>query len=570
MLRLIALALLFLAPAAGLGCLVTPIEPADLVLLNGKVVTLDPERPEAEAVAVLGGVIVATGTTEEIRRRVGSETTVIDLDGRLATPGLIESHAHLSGLGEARLSLDLSQARSWSEIVDLVAEAASKRPAGEWIVGRGWHQEKWDAPPDPSFQGLPLHDSLSERTPDNPVLLVHASGHACIANRRAMEQAGVTTATPDPEGGRILRNASGRITGVFQEAAQDLIRRALDRTLAERSEEEAAAHRRRIVELAARECLSKGICTFHDAGTSFEYLETLKELAADGELPLRLYCMLGEPDERLADRLASLKLIGFGHDHLTVRAIKRYADGALGSRGAWLLEPYSDLSSSLGLPTEEFTELRHSAELAAQNGFQLCTHAIGDRANREVLDIYEAAAARYPAVAGARWRIEHAQHLDPQDIPRFHLLGVVAAMQAVHATSDGPWVVSRIGEERARRGAYVWRSLLDTGAVICNGTDAPVEDVDPIPSFYAAVTRRTKQGEPFFPEQCMTREEALRSYTLAGAYAAFEEGLKGSLEPGKLGDITVFSRDLLTVPEAEILGTRVDYTIVGGRVLYQR
>ncbi len=570
MIRLIGCAFLLLVPALGLSCRESRVAPADLLLLNGRVVTLDPEHPESEAVAVSNGVILAMGTTEAIRRFRGESTRVIDLGGRLATPGFIESHAHLAGIGEAQQSLDLSRARNWDEIVRLVGQAASRNGPGTWILGRGWHQEKWDSPPSPAYQGMPLHETLSRATPDNPVLLTHASGHACIANQRAIELAGISLSTPDPEGGRILRDDSGQLTGVFEESAQELIGKAYDRALSERTPREAAAHRRQIVELAVRECLSKGICTFHDAGTSLEYLEVLRDMATERKLPIRLYCMLRGSNAQLSGRLAELKMIGFGEDHLTVRAIKRYADGALGSRGAWLLDPYSDLPSSTGLPADEFDELRATAELAALHGFQLCTHAIGDRANREVLDVYEEAEARHPSVAGGRWRIEHAQHLSPADIPRFRALGVLAAMQAIHATSDGPWVIRRLGEERAREGAYVWRTLLDSGAVISNGTDAPVEDVDPIPSFYASVTRRMNQGDRFFPEQCMTREEALRSYTLAGAYAGFEEDRKGSLVPGKLADITVLSQDFLTVPEGEILSTRVDYTIVGGEVLYER
>ena len=553
-----------------ISCREERIEPADLVLLNGKVVTLNPENPQGEAMAVSGGVILAVGTTEQIQGLVGTKTKVIDLQGRLATPGFIESHAHLEGIGEAHLSLDLSRAHSWEEIVELVRERASGARPGEWIFGRGWHQEKWDTPPSPSFQGMPLHGALSRVTPDNPVLLTHASGHAAIANRQAMDLAGIGPSTPDPVGGRILREAGGRATGIFEEWAQELIRRAYNRSLEERTPEEARAQLRHVVELAARECLTKGICTFHDAGTSFEFLDTLKELATSGDLPIRLYCMLRGTNSELSERLASLKVIGFGDHHLTVRAIKRYADGALGSRGAWLFDPYADLPSSVGLPAGEFDDLQETARLAAEQGYQLCTHAIGDRANREVLDIYERTARQFPGVAEGRWRIEHAQHLSPDDIPRFRTLGVLAAMQGIHATSDGPWVVKRLGEERARQGAYVWHSLLDTGAVVSNGTDAPVEDVDPIPCFYASVTRRTSGGQAFFPEQCMTREEALRSYTLAGAYAGFEEELKGSLAPGKLADITVFSRDLLTIAEQDILSTRVDYTIVGGEVLFER
>jgi predicted amidohydrolase YtcJ len=316
--------------------------------------------------------------------------------------------------------------------------------------------------------------------------------------------------------------------------------------------------------------LANGITTFHDAGASFEDVDLFRQLVDAGELPVRLYVMLSEGNQQLAERIADYRLIGYGDNRLTVRAIKRLIDGALGSHGAWLLEAYDSLPSSTGLNTEPVDVLKETARLAVEHDFQLCTHAIGDRGNRETLDIYSEALAPTGDTSARRWRIEHAQHIHPDDIPRFGELGVIAAMQGIHCTSDGPWVVKRLGEERARTGAYVWRELLETGAVISNGTDAPVERVDAIASFHATVTRRTASGETFFADQRMTREEALGSYTLAGAYAGFEEDLKGSLEAGKLADITVFSQDILTVPEEEILSTKVDYTIVGGEVVYQR
>jgi len=280
--------------------------------------------------------------------------------------------------------------------------------------------------------------------------------------------------------------------------------------------------------------------------------------------------MIDEGNSGLKQRIAQYRIIGAGQNHLTVRAIKRLLDGALGAHGAWLLEPYADLPSSTGLSTTPIAELKETAQLAMENGFQLCTHAIGDRANREILDIYEQAFAAHPEKQDVRWRVEHAQHLSPSDIPRFGRLGVIAAMQGVHCTSDGPWVIAKLGEKRAREGAYVWRSIMDGGAVICNGTDSPVEDVDPIPSFYSTVTRMMKNGTTFFPEQRLTRKEALRTYTLHGAYAAFQEELLGSLKPGKLADITVLSKDIMTVPEQEIPTTAVLMTIVGGRVLYEK
>jgi hypothetical protein len=541
---------------------------ADLVLINGTILTLDETQPEAEALAVKGDRIVAVGRAEEVKKYIRAGTKVIDLRGRVAIPGFIESHAHFMGLGRAKMQLDLTKARSWEEIVEMVREAAAKARPGEWITGRGWHQEKWERTPQPNIDGLPFHYALSQASPDNPVLLTHASGHSCIANAKAMELAGIARETPDPPGGEIVRDARGNPIGVFRETAQGLIGRAMQKWLNQLSAEEREARRVKMVELAVEECLKNGITTFHDAGEPFETIDFLKQMVDEGKLKIRLYVMVSGSSEVLRERLKDYRLIGYGNHHLTVRAIKAYVDGALGSHGAWLLEPYADLPSSVGLNTTPLEELRNIAIAAIEHDFQLCIHAIGDRGNREVLNLYESVFKEHPEKKDLRWRIEHAQHLHPQDIPRFAALGVIAAMQGVHCTSDGPWVIKRLGEKRAREGAYVWQSLLKTGAVICNGTDAPVEDVNPIASFYASVTRRMANGKQFFPEQAMTREQALKSYTLNGAYAAFEEKLKGSLEPGKLADITVLSQNLLTVPEDQILNTRVVYTIVGGKVLY--
>ncbi|MGE5198784.1 MAG: amidohydrolase, partial [Rhodospirillaceae bacterium] len=318
-----------------------------------------------------------------------------------------------------------------------------------------------------------------------------------------------------------------------------------------------------------RECLSKGITSFHTAGESFSMVDRFKRVIANGRLGVRLYVMLGESNARLKEGLAKYRTIGFGDQHLTVRAIKAYMDGALGSRGAWLLEPYADLPGHTGLNTTPLADLRETAELAIANDFQLCIHAIGDRANREVLNLYEATFKAHPGATGLRWRDEHAQHLSPADIPRFGQLGVIAAMQGIHCTSDAPYVLARLGAKRAEEGAYVWQKLMKTGAVVANGTDAPVEDVDPIPNFYATATRKLKDGTVFYGDQKMSRMEALKSYTINGAYAAFEEQVKGSLTPGKLADVTVLSKDILTVPDDEIRSARVLYTIVGGRVLYE-
>ncbi|HVP90331.1 MAG TPA: amidohydrolase, partial [Terriglobales bacterium] len=543
-----------------------PQAPADLVLANGRVVTVDERTPEARAVAVRGGRIAAVGSEKDIRRFVGPATQVIDLKGALAIPGIIDSHGHFTSLGASKMILDLTKARSWDEIVAMVREAAAKAKPGEWIRGRGWHQEKWDRAPQPNVDGLPYHDALSQAAPANPVLLEHASGHSSLANAKAMELSGITARTPDPAGGQILRDAKGNPIGAFLENAQGLIRVREPKL----TPEEAAARERREVELAAAECLKQGVTTFHDAGSSFRTIDLFRKMAGEGTLGVRLYVMIGETNRALEARGAAYRMIGAADNHLTVRAIKRFMDGALGSHGAWLLAPYADLPGSTGMNTDPLPDIRETARFAIENGFQVCIHAIGDRANREVLNIYEEAFKAHPGKSDVRWRVEHAQHLDPADIPRFGRLGVIASMQAVHCTSDGPWVPKRIGAKRAEEGAYVWRKLIDSGAVIANGTDVPVEPVDPMPGFYAAVTRKTKDGTAFFPAERMTRAEALRAYTLNGAYAAFEEGLKGSLTPGKLADITVLSKDIMTCPEEEIRSAEVLYTIVGGKVLYKK
>ncbi|MCY3964328.1 MAG: amidohydrolase [Acidobacteria bacterium] len=533
------------------------------MLLSGRLVTLseDLERApaEAEALAATDGRIVFVGGNDAASNWIGPDTEVLDLEGRLAVPGLIEGHGHFWSLGESKLQLALESAASWGEIVGQVAAAVEESPPGTWILGRGWHQSKWTQIPDPSVQGLPVHHGLSAVSPDHPVLLTHASGHMAFVNARAMALAGIDGTTPDPEGGEIVRDAAGQPTGALRETAENLVAVLRDQTLEWN-------HARRVVSIAAEECLAKGITSFQDAGSSFGLIDVYRQMADQGFLRLRLWVMVGEGNEALAESLSRYRMIDRGDGFLTVRAIKRSIDGALGSHGAWLLEPYEDLPQSIGLNTTSLDVMEETARLAREHDFQLCVHAIGDRANRETLDLFERA---LDGDRGQRWRIEHAQHLHPDDVPRFAELGVIASMQAVHCTSDGPWVPDRLGDERSAEGAYVWRKLIDSGAVVTNGTDAPVEDVDPIASFHAAVSRRMENGEVFQEHQRMTREEALRSYTLDAAYSAFEEDRKGSLEVGKLADVTVLSRDVMTVPEEEIPGTEVLYTIVGGRVAYR-
>jgi predicted amidohydrolase YtcJ len=537
-----------------------PGEQADLVVTNGTVMTVDEALPRAEAVAVHGDRILAIGSAAEMRRFVGPKTQVIDAAGQLVIPGFVEGHAHFTGVGEAQMNLKLMPATSWDEIVRMVGDRAKAAKPGEWIIGRGWHQEKWTSRPVPNVEGFPTHASLDAVSPNNPVLLVHASGHASFVNRKAMELSDINRSTLNPAGGEILKDASGDPTGLLRETAAGLVRTGRgdrDRT-------------RKALELASQEALSKGVTSFQDAGASFSTIDLMKQMIDEGRIGVRLWVMVREGNEREAPLLAKYRTIDYGQGHLTVRAIKRQIDGALGSRGAWLLEPYADKPDSVGLNTSTVAEIAEAARLAMANDFQMCVHAIGDRANRETLNIFEQAFNANPSRHDLRWRVEHAQHLSAQDIPRFGRLGVIASMQGIHCTSDAPYVLERLGPKRAEEGAYVWQKLMKSGATISNGTDAPVEDIDPIANYYATVSRKTKDGHVFFPEQRMSRLEALKSYTLNGAYAAFEEASRGSLTVGKLADMVVLSRDITTIPEEEIPSATVVYTIVGGKVVYRK
>ncbi len=541
---------------------------ADLVLRGGKIVTVDDRFGEVEALAAVGDRVVALGSDADIERWIGARTRVLELEGRTAVPGFIEGHAHFTGIGEALQVLDLMTVDSWDEIVAMVAAAAREAEPGAWILGRGWHQEKWVEPPPDAVAGFPRHDALSAVSPDNPVRLVHASGHACFVNQKAMQLAGIDAGTESPEGGEILHDESGQPIGVLSERAQGLVGAIVRGADVRR---DPAARRARIehaIELAERECLANGVTSFQDAGSSFAEVDVMRDLALRGELDVRLWVMIRESNQRLAQRLPRYRMVGIGNHFLTVRALKRSIDGALGPRGAWLLEPYADAPDSTGLATASVESVTETAQLALRHGFQMCVHAIGDRANREVLDLFERVAG--PQLAGLRWRVEHTQHVHPDDLARFAPLGVIASMQAVHCTSDAPYVIARLGEERARSGAYMWRTLIDSGALVTNGTDAPVEDIDPLASFRAAATRVMADGRTFFAEQCMTRREALQSYTSWAASAAFEDDVKGTLAPGMLADIAVLSHDILTVPDEQLADAVVEATIVGSVVRYQR
>jgi len=551
-----------------LSCSSSKSDPADLVFINGSIYTVDESNPQVEAVAVKDGMILAIGNSEEIGKFISDKTQIVDLSGMTMTPGLIESHAHLMGIGYNKLELDLMYVKTYDELVEKVAEAVAKAEPGDWITGRGWHQDKWIEKPEKMVKGFQTNDQLNEVSPNNPVFLRHASGHATFANDKALEMAGIANLTGERpgevEGGEIILDELGNPTGVLTERASGLVQRLVPRETPERAEE--------ALTLALQELAEKGITSFHDAGSGQETIDLLLKFKKEGKLTSRHYMMLAGSNPELLDTWYQKGPMIDSVDHLfTVRSIKLFCDGALGSRGAWLLEEYSDRQGHFGHETLPMEVVGQVSEKAIPAGFQVCSHAIGDRANQEVLDQYERAFAKFPDANDLRFRIEHAQHIHPDDIPRFGELGVIAAMQAIHLSSDRPWAIDRLGEKRIVDGAYVWQKLMQSGAVVANGTDAPVEPVDPIPSFFASVSRQTLEGTPdggYESSQKMTRKEALKSYTLDGAFAEFEENYKGSIEVGKAADFTVFDKNIMEIPDSEILESKVMMTIVGGKIVY--
>lgn len=547
------------------------LEPADLVLRGGTIETLSPVQPEVHALAVRDGRILAVGSDAGIARYIGKHTRVLELHGAFVTPGFIEGHGHLLQTGRSLMELNVGQAPDWDAIVTMVKAAVAKAKPGEWIVGFGWQQTKWKSVPQPNVGGLPLPTSLDAASPHNPVLLEHISGHAVYANAAALKLAGITRDTPNPPGGTIVRDAQGNAIGMLNDTAGAAVFAAYARYLATLPPSEIAARREQALQMAVQNEISKGITTFVDMGEDFHTVDWLKQQAVTG-LPLRLYVNIaGESVAALNAHLAQFRTVGYADNHFTVRGVGEIlSDGALGTRSAWMLKPYSDAPDISGKNVTSMHEIVQIAEIAARDQFQLSVHAIGDRANHEVLDVYQKIFSEDPAAHALRWRIEHAQHLSSADIPRFAELGVIASMQSIHACSDAPMVVARIGEQRARQGAYVWHALIESGAMVLDGTDTPVEDTNPIPNFYCGVTRSYAPGKYFFPAQVKTRMQELRSYTWNNAYAIFEDRELGSLAPGKLADMDVFSGNLLTLPAHDILRTRVLYTIVGGKIVYQR
>jgi predicted amidohydrolase YtcJ len=484
----------------------------------------------------------------------GPATSRLDLTGRTVIPGMIDAHGHLMTLGKALRTVDLTGTRSYEVVIEGVVARARTVPLGEWILGRGWDQNDW------SSTAFPTHDALSQAVPDHPVLLERVDGHAMLANAAAMRLANLTSATPDPAGGRVLRDAARQPTGVLVDDAVNLV----ERVVPPPGEEERQARA-----LAALAELNRwGLTGVHDAGVSPAEIATYRALARDGRFTIRDYVMVD--DTSAAGWFRRGVQAGLDGGHLWIRAVKAYADGALGSRGAALLEAYSDDPGNRGLILTEGESLRHLAVGALRAGFQLNGHAIGDRANRMVLDAFETAFAEVP-VADPRFRIEHAQVVNAADIPRFAALGVIPSMQGSHQTSDMYWAVERLGAGRAL-GAYAWRSLLNTGVILPNGSDFPVESPNPLLSFRAFFTRQDPSGWPpggWYPAQRTTREEALLAVTLWPARASFMEADVGSLAPGKYADFVVLDRDIMTADPADVLGARVLRTVLGGRTVYE-
>ncbi len=550
------------------SCNSNVVQYADTVIENAKVYTVNPAQAEAEAVAIKDGNILFVGSNADVQKLKGKTTELIDAQGKFLMPGIIEGHGHIHGMGNMLMSLNLMHVKNWEEIVSLVAEAAKKAKPGEWIIGRGWHQEKWDHPPTKNFMGYPYYQDLDQVAPNNPVILTHASGHSSFVNGTALQMSGITEATPNPAGGDIVKDKEGKIVGVLEERAQGLVGNAMKEWRNKKSVEERRAIWEKEIQLAEKECLRNGVTSFADAGSSFEQVAYMKDLAEKGKLSIRHWLMVRERLDALKNNASVFPIVDAGNSHLTVKAIKVSLDGALGSYGAWFLEPYADRKNFYGQNTFDTTELRGIAAFAWDKNLQLCVHAIGDRANRETINIFSEQIVKNKT-KDHRWRVEHAQHVNPAEIPRFAEWKIIASMQGIHCTSDAPFVIKRLGAERAENGAYMWRAFMNAGVLVNNGTDVPVEDIDPFANFYASVTRKLKDGSTFYPGQKMTRAEAIYSYTLANAKAQFEEAQKGSIEVGKLADLVILSNNLMNCPEEDIQQTKVVMTFVGGKLLYK-
>jgi predicted amidohydrolase YtcJ len=530
--------------------------PATLLVVNARIHTVNDASPEAEVMAVRGGRVVWIGSAADAARLRLRAKDTLDAGGRTVIPGITDAHGHLLELGQRLGQVDLTGTSSYAEVVARIAEKARTLPKGAWVLGGGWDQNDW------ADKRFPTHAALDAAVPDRPVMVSRVDGHAVLANAVALRAAGVTAATTDPLGGRLEREAGGAPTGVFVDNAMALVERVVPAAT--------AAQRRAAVLAAVKEANRWGLTGVHDAGEHRATIDTYEALAREGRFTLRDYVMVSDDSADLAHYFRRGPQSALYDGRLWIRAVKLYADGALGSRGAALLAPYSDDSTNRGLLVSTPAHLERVAEQALRAGFQVNVHAIGDGGNRTVLDAFEKALAAVPT-KDARLRIEHAQIVSPEDIPRFASLGVIPSMQASHQTSDMYWAEQRLGAERIR-GAYAWRSLLDTKVIIPNGSDFPVERVNPLYSFHAAFTRQDEKSWPeggWHPEQRMTRDEALRSITIWPARAAFQERVLGSLEVGKYADFVVLSQDIMSVAPEQVLATTVVATYLAGRPVYE-
>ncbi len=527
-----------------------------ILLVNGLVYTANDNTPTAQAIAIHEGKIAGVGSNEEIKSNFKS-TRVIDLNGRAVYPGFVDAHGHMEGLGAFAANLNLIDTRSVEEIQGIVAQRIASLKPGAWIRGRGWDQNKWK---EKSFPTSAMLDAVAK---DVPVYLRRIDGHVAWVNGKALALANITKATPDPEGGKIVRDKSGNPTGVFIDNASDLV----EAVIPQPSEEERTEAFQKAVEM----CVKVGLTEVHDMGVDLPGIDIYKKLIAQKRFPFRVYVAIGGIGETWTEYLKRGPELDGNDGRLTVRALKLYADGALGSRGAALIEPYSDDPLNRGLTLTSSDQLKSAAMQALEKGFQVCTHAIGDRGNNITLNVYEDALKSNTSKArDARFRIEHAQVLEASDIPRFHSLGIIPSMQPTHCTSDMYWAEDRVGPKRVK-GAYAWRSLLDQGSIIPAGSDFPVESPNPLAGFYAAITRQDKAGWPdggWYADQRMTREEALKAFTIWAAYASFEESIRGTIEEGKLADFTILSADIMKIDPKKILDTHVEMTIIGGEVIY--
>jgi len=542
-----------------LGCQ-SKRQPVDLVLTNGVIHTVEEKNPAAQAIAIAGDRIVFVGSTAAAQNWVSGQTRVIDLRGKTVVPGLTDSHYHFQGVGKRAFDLNLDGCKSLDEFLSRIQNWTTGKQPDDWITGRGWMEEDW------LDKKFPTRTELDRIVPELPVYLNRADGHMALVNSKALELAGITESTPNPAGGEILKDPRGKLNGLLVDKAMSLVARHIPSNSAEMQEKFALQ--------ANAAALAYGLTTIHDAGSGWDTINLWKRLYNEGKMQIRIDEFVRGPGDDVETLLQKGPEIGLFENHLTIRGIKISIDGALGSRGAALLENYSD-ENTRGLFLWQDDQVYPTIKAATEKGLQVAIHAIGDAANRKVLDLYERAFNEVPVekrkIADPRFRIEHAQIVDPADIPRFKKLGVIPSMEASHAIGDLHFAIRRLGLNRLS-GAYAWRTFIDQGNYIAGGSDAPVEEGNPMIEFYASVARRDTTGfstAGWHPELRMTREEALKSLTIWGAMAAFEEDLKGSLAPGKLADLVVLDRDLMTAPENELFQIKVLLTMVGGKIVHQ-